>query len=72
MLAVKPSCTCEAVALNDSVIDGSVDMYMSVTNGANTVSAASMTRRKIVGRSEALSINAVLMIGRDNARWGNG
>ena len=37
MLVVRPSCTCEVDALNDSVIDGSAGRYMSVTNGANAV-----------------------------------
>jgi hypothetical protein len=32
---------------------------MSVTNGANAVSAASMMRRNRVGRSDAFSINSL-------------
>lgn len=56
MLVVKPSCTCEVVALNDSVIDGSAGRYMSVTNSAKAVSAASIIRRNFVGRSDVFSI----------------
>ena len=60
MLVVRPSCTCEVDALNDSVIDGSAGRYMSVTNGANAVSAASMMRRNFVGRSDVFSIKKPL------------
>ena len=60
MLVVRPSCTCEVDALNDSVIDGSAGRYISVTKGANAVSAASMMRRNFVGCSDVISIKKPL------------
>ncbi len=56
MLVVRPSCTSEVVASNVVVMDGRAGRYISVTNGANAVSAASMTKRNIVGRSVVFSI----------------